>query len=543
MSLYYEAAHIVQRIHEEGGSLKSRVFAHDAKLGSNPKQVYALISQASKWSTVLPEVIERASLLRHERKLSPTLGVLLVHDLLLSPSGVTASALHPLRVAVERHRARLQAELSRVRIAHGLATFEALQTHVEQVETHLGAGDWPHPRWVRVNRLRNTNLQDELNGRFGGLGEYQRVDSLREVLEACKATPHPPRLLYIDEHVPDLVAVPSITEILASKGHLDGRLIIQDKASCFPALLLDPQDGGGDILDACAAPGNKTTHLAALLRVSGTPGRIWACERDKQRAGTLRSMIAKAGAEEMVSILANQDFLKLNPSHSPARDVRAILLDPSCSGSGIIDRDEKLKFDLPKVEMDPLQPRALGKRKRNAAAQPTRTIRTLETDEVLAENTTQDALSTRLTSLSEIQVKMIMHAMSFPKARKIVYSTCSTYVDENESVVLQALTSSVAQSRGWRILNRDEQVTPLRDWVHRGQKEAFSSHSLSEFLADSCIRCLKNTEDGTQGFFVAGFVRDSTEHTGELNGFVPEERNVVLPDDDFEETWEGFGDE
>ena len=40
----------------------------------------------------------------------------------------------------------------------------------------------------------------------------------------------------------------------------DGCLIIQDKASCFPSQLLMDAWTGGDVIDACAAPGNKTSH-------------------------------------------------------------------------------------------------------------------------------------------------------------------------------------------------------------------------------------------------------------------------------------------
>ena len=554
MALYYEAAEIVERVHRAAGSVKAHIFKSDAELKSNPKQVYALISQASKWSAVLSEVIERASLLFNERKLNPSLAVVLVHDLLLSRNGVAAPAAHPLRVAVEKHRARLRAELSRIRVAQSFASFRALQTHVESLANQFGPGDWPHPRWVRVSRSANggdvMTLENELTSKLGYLKEYQVVGSLQEVMEACKDPLHPPRLLYVDPHVPGLVAVPSLVEILASRGYSNGSFIIQDKASCFPALLLDPKDGGGDILDACAAPGNKTTHLAALLREWGVSGRIWACERDKQRTRTLRSMVAKAGVENLVSILATQDFLKLEPSHYPARDIRAILIDPSCSGSGILARDEKFNFVLPKVEKDESQLTALGKRKRSAPTRSGRGARTLDTDETddaltenLAENAPTSDLTMRLENLSEIQVKMLVHGMSFPKARKIIYSTCSIYAEENEAVVMRALTSPIAQGRGWRILKREEQVASLRRWPHRGSEEAFSGRFASGMHAAACIRCLKNTEDGTQGFFVAGFVRDSTEDANGSTGLVPQADNIIfLEDDDSDETWEGFDD-
>ena len=67
MSLYYDAAPLLLPKSDQSGSLKSRVFnskGHKAP----PKQIFALLSEASKWSPVLSEVIEKSQLLQLERK-------------------------------------------------------------------------------------------------------------------------------------------------------------------------------------------------------------------------------------------------------------------------------------------------------------------------------------------------------------------------------------------------------------------------------------------------------------------------------------------
>ncbi len=66
MSLYYETAPFLN-LSPADGSLKSRVFSAESKK-SSPNQIFALASEASKWSPVLAEVIERAQLLQLERK-------------------------------------------------------------------------------------------------------------------------------------------------------------------------------------------------------------------------------------------------------------------------------------------------------------------------------------------------------------------------------------------------------------------------------------------------------------------------------------------
>lgn len=69
MSLYHEAAEFLTSSPSEGGSLKARVFKRKG-LKSPPNQLYALVLETAKWSTVLKEVLERTEVLKHERKVS-----------------------------------------------------------------------------------------------------------------------------------------------------------------------------------------------------------------------------------------------------------------------------------------------------------------------------------------------------------------------------------------------------------------------------------------------------------------------------------------
>lgn len=70
MSLYYDAARFLAPSEAKSGSLKSRVFG-SKELRASPKQVYALVAEASKWSPILAEVVEKSQLLQHERKVNP----------------------------------------------------------------------------------------------------------------------------------------------------------------------------------------------------------------------------------------------------------------------------------------------------------------------------------------------------------------------------------------------------------------------------------------------------------------------------------------
>lgn len=65
MSLYYDAASLLDS--GQSGSLKSKVFS-SKNLRSPPMQIFALLTESSKWSEILTDVIERSQLLQHEKK-------------------------------------------------------------------------------------------------------------------------------------------------------------------------------------------------------------------------------------------------------------------------------------------------------------------------------------------------------------------------------------------------------------------------------------------------------------------------------------------
>jgi putative methyltransferase len=486
-------------------------------------------------------------------QLSPTLAILLAHDVILSKKGVAAPAKHPLRQAIERHRTRLNGEFTKLRIRNRFPSLEAWRASINsgndgasssrEGKDEKDAKCTKHPRWVRINTLQTT-WEEQKKSTFA---EFKEVEELGQILEASSSD----KLLHHDRHIPNLLALPTGCDLSKSLAYQKGEIIFQDKASCFPAYLLDPSVMDGAVVDACAAPGNKTTHLAAILASSrranvtqsDTPGHgIFAFERNKQRTETLRKMVKLAGADSIVSIVGNRDFLTTDPSShkfwgAEFNHIGALLLDPSCSGSGIVGRDDEPTLFLPSADADTgLTTLKSKKRKRKTPKVEVKAVR--ETvfsddeddgdDEPAAE---QNSTATRLTSLSAFQLQLLKHAMKFPDAKKIIYSTCSIHSEENESVVVKALASDIGRRGGWRLLCRDEQVEGLQKWHIRGDKSACESLFANEetnlvfaekntdaaLVSEACIRCERGTADGTMGFFVAGFVRDERlARAGEL---------------------------
>ncbi|KAF6767198.1 Bacterial Fmu (Sun)/eukaryotic nucleolar NOL1/Nop2p [Kalmanozyma brasiliensis GHG001] len=397
--------------------------------------------------------------------------LVLTHDLLFQSRGIQAAKTWPPKVTLERYKSALHASLVKQQIRQGKARISDLRSGALYHEMTARM-----PRWVRINSLRAT--REEV---FDWLSEHRFTQvtgeevGLREFAES--------------RHVPGLLAFhPKATStLLASEMYKESWVVLQDLASCFPAYILDPPRGGS-VVDATSAPGNKTSHLSALMAqpMGQDKGRVDAFERDPVRYRTLVKRLTAVGALHTSGGMGNvfaqkKDFLTTKPSEYP--QVTHMLVDPSCSGSGIVNRLDFLNED-DEVETDPA-----------------------EGDEGMSK------LERRLAQLSAFQLLMLRHAFAFPSLQKVVYSTCSIHAAENEGVVLRALESDEAKERGWTLAPRSE-VIPT--WPVRGDKAACEGR---EEVADSVIRCVpggvgdgdKPNVESCNGFFVACFVRSATQ--------------------------------
>src|SRR5690606_13213667 len=96
-----------------------------------------------------------------------------------------------------------------------------------------------------------------------------------------------------------------------------------------------------------------------------------------------------------------------------------------------------------------------------------------------------------LAALARAQTHLVLHALSFPRVRRVVYSTCSVHREENEDVVAAVLASGDV-ARRFRVAH------VLPQWPRRGLGDAD--------WASACVRT-DPAHDETIGFFVACFER------------------------------------
>lgn len=121
------------------------------------------------------------------------------------------------------------------------------------------------------------------------------------------------------------------SEIRNLEIYQNGEIYLQSLSSMLPPIILNPIEGI-DILDMAAAPGGKTTQLAAI---SGNRANITACEMNEIRAERLQYNIEKQGATSVY--IMKKDARRLDDFFS----FDQILLDSPCSGSGTLQIEDK----------------------------------------------------------------------------------------------------------------------------------------------------------------------------------------------------------
>jgi 16S rRNA (cytosine967-C5)-methyltransferase len=184
-----------------------------------------------------------------------------------------------------------------------------------------------------------------------------------------------------------------------------GALVAQSRAAMSAARLLDPQPGM-HVLDLCAAPGGKATHLAALV---GLGGEVVAVERDARRAAALQSTVERLRAEAIVCV-------ETTDAAKPRADAPfdAVLVDPPCSGLGTLQGRPDLRWRV--------QPAAIEQ-------------------------------------LAELQLRILTAgADALKPGGALVYSTCTLSPQENEQVVERFLTRAPQFA-----LERRSETLPHRD--------------------------------------------------------------------------------
>jgi 16S rRNA (cytosine967-C5)-methyltransferase len=146
------------------------------------------------------------------------------------------------------------------------------------------------------------------------------VEEVREELDAAGVATSPVA------EIPEALVLEAPFDVHGSEVWARGAVMPQSRAAMLPARLLDPQPGER-VLDLCAAPGGKTSQLAALM---GGRGTVVAVERNEARARELAATCERMHAGNVEVVVAD--------AREPLTGDRfdRVLVDPPCSGLGTL---------------------------------------------------------------------------------------------------------------------------------------------------------------------------------------------------------------
>ena len=126
--------------------------------------------------------------------------------------------------------------------------------------------------------------------------------------------------------LPEGIVLDAPYDLHRSRAFERGALMPQSRASMLVARAVDPVRGER-VLDLCAAPGGKTTHLAALM---GDEGEVVAVEADPRRADDLRANAARLGARSVRVVVGDAAQASFGDGYD------RVLVDPPCSDLGTL---------------------------------------------------------------------------------------------------------------------------------------------------------------------------------------------------------------
>ncbi|MBN1466539.1 16S rRNA (cytosine(967)-C(5))-methyltransferase RsmB [candidate division KSB1 bacterium] len=211
----------------------------------------------------------------------------------------------------------------------------------------------------------------------------------------------------------------------------EGMVTVQDDSAGLVGLLADPQPAQ-IVVDLCAAPGGKSTHLAELMRDQGV---VISGDVNKKRIVLLDRTARRLDLSSVHAIVADA-------GHFPMQRADVVLLDAPCSGLGAIRKKPDVRW------------------KKSA-----REVR----------------------ELADLQRRLINRASELVKPGGVlVYSTCTVLPEENEMII----DEFVGNNRRFQIVNAhtsniaDEFITDqgfIRTWPHKNRMDGSFAAKMIKF--------------------------------------------------------------
>jgi 16S rRNA (cytosine967-C5)-methyltransferase len=327
---------------------------------------------------------------------------------------------------------------SRARSAHGFVNAvlrnaarhmddtagDGIDTEIERVSVELSHPQWLIEQWtaqlgaVEARELAAANNRHPQTAFRVNTLATSESDAL-QLLESRGVA------LLRSPYIPGAFIVESGSALEVQQAVARGLIYLQDEASQLVSQLLDAKSSER-VLDLCAAPGSKSSHIAALTENGAL---IVACDIHQHRLAQLAATCNRLGATSVAPVVL--DATGELPFLAEARRFDRVLIDAPCSGTGTLRRNPEIKWRL-------------------APDGPAR--------------------------LAELQLGLLNRATDvISKRGRLVYSTCSIEVEENESVINRFIDNGAP----FRIVRPDahrDLITAegfVRTFPHRHETDGF----------------------------------------------------------------------
>lgn len=225
---------------------------------------------------------------------------------------------------------------------------------------------------------KNSNLRPKMT---------IRVNSLKITLEELKKKLEERGIMYQEARIPNFLSLKNIKNVSNLDLFRNGFFTVQDEGAGEIGYILDPKQSE-KVLDACSAPGGKTTHIAELMK---NEGEILAWDIHSHRVKLVEENAKRLG----ISIIEakEKDALEYEEKYNEMFD--KILLDVPCMGIGVLKRKPDIKWQKRKEDILEIQ---------------------------------------------KIQENLLNIGIRYLKpGGELVYSTCSILKEENEDVIEKAI--------------------------------------------------------------------------------------------------------
>lgn len=223
--------------------------------------------------------------------------------------------------------------------------------------------------------------------------------------------------------------------VIKTKAFEQGWFYVQDESSMLVARALKPKHHS-KVLDTCSAPGGKTTHVAELMRQTGT---VYAHDVYEHKIKLIEDNVKRLGLTNVVATL--QDATTLNERYE-SDNFDAVLVDAPCSGLGILRRHPEVKITKQPSDLD---------------------------------------------EIMMIQKKILNTVAPLVKVGgTLVYSTCTVNRKENDKMVEQFLAQHPEYELDATLVNRLPEV--LHEQTKKGMVQLFPGDYQTDGFFIACLK-------------------------------------------------------